>query len=161
MPSISRIPSKAFYRPPINDWQLVQIHEVAEPPSCVSMDEFPTQKQFFISLPRCYERVREHCLIVRRAITDHTISHERSKLKSRHHLQSFLALSGHYLRTPSILTMAMLDYVILSITRLHGMRNYTLNASSFKNNLLLNRYASWTLPQHNLWSTTSKQFCTY
>jgi len=46
MPSIRRLPSKAFYRPPINDWLLGQIHEVEEPPSCVSMDEFPTQEIF-------------------------------------------------------------------------------------------------------------------
>lgn len=44
---MERLPSKAFCMPPINDWQLVQTHEVVEPPSYVSMDEFPTQKQSY------------------------------------------------------------------------------------------------------------------
>jgi len=38
--------------PPITDWQLVQTHVVVEPPSYVSMDEFPTQQQSFISFPK-------------------------------------------------------------------------------------------------------------
>jgi len=43
--------------PPITDWQLVQTHVVVEPPSYVSMDEFPTQQQSFISFPKYCSRV--------------------------------------------------------------------------------------------------------
>ena len=54
---MERLPSKAFCKLPIADWQLVQIHEVVEPPSCASMAGFPTQKQLFIIFPESYVHV--------------------------------------------------------------------------------------------------------
>lgn len=50
---MERLPSKAFCKLPIADWQLVRIHEVVEPPSCASMAGFPTQAIVY-NLPQIF-----------------------------------------------------------------------------------------------------------